>query len=379
MRPPTELKPELNMSIDDIETPAVLVDLDTMERNMADYAEFADEQGIGLRSHVKTHKIPDLAHRQQKLTGGDGILCQTLSEAEVMAQNGIDDIYLSYMVVEDSKLDRLVWLSEKLDQFATTVDGPGNIYPLQDTAERHDATVDVILEFDLGMNRVGVRTADEAVELAQLIEDLPNLNFAGVMAYEAHVAAEAESKADYEQLCMEAMDEVAEWVERLESEANISVGEVKVGGTSTSKFSGTHPIVTEINPGMYPFNDVGELQRRDYEIGKGDCAVTVLTTVISSKSDDRAVVDAGSKSISLEIADLDPIPKYRDDVRYDKASEEHGWLNTSDATEPIEVGERMEFIIPHVCPTINLHDTLVGVRNGRVEEVWEVSARGMVK
>lgn len=378
MRSLAELKPEVYDSIDDIETPAVLVDLDAMERNMADYAEFADEHDIRLRSHVKTHKIPDLAHRQQKLTGGDGILCQTLSEVEIMAQNGIDDIYLSYMVVEDSKLDRLVRLSEKLDRFATTVDGPGNIYPVQNAAERHDTTVEVILEFDIGMGRVGVPTPERAVEMAELIDEQPNLRFGGVMSYEAHVAADAETEADFERVCREAMDQTAEWVERIESESGVAVDEVKVGGTSTSKFSGSHPVVTEINPGMYPFNDVGELNRRHFELSKEDCAVTVLTTIISSATDDRAVVDAGSKSISMDIAGLDPIPKFRDDVRYERSSEEHGWLDISEADD-IDVGDRMEFIIPHVCTTINLHDTLVGVREGCVEEVWEIQARGKVK
>jgi D-serine deaminase-like pyridoxal phosphate-dependent protein len=345
---------------------------------MADYAAFADEHDIGLRSHIKTHKTPDLAHRQQELTAGDGILCQTLSEVEIRAQSGIDDIYLSYMVVEDSKLDRLVRMSEKLERFATTVDGPGNIHPLQNVAARHDATVGVILEFDIGMGRVGVPTPERAVELAELIDDQPDLRFDGVMSYEAHVAADAETEADFERVCRAAMDRTAEWVERIETEAGLPVNEVKVGGTSTSKFSGSHPIVTEINPGMYPFNDIGELNRRQFELTKEDCAVTVLTTVITRATDDRAVADAGSKSISMDIAGLDPLPKHRDDVSYERSSEEHGWLDVSEADD-IRIGDSMEFIVPHVCTTINLHDTLVGVRDGRVEEVWEVQARGKVK
>lgn len=374
----TDLKPDVYDTVPEIETPAVLVDLEAMERNIADYTAFADEQGIELRSHVKTHKIPDIAHRQNRLTG-DSILCQTLSEVEVMAQSGINDIYLSYMVVGDRKLDRLVRLSEKLDRFVTTVDGPGNIHPLQEAAKRHDTTVDVVLEFDIGLGRVGVPTSEQAVDLATLIDDLPNLRFQGVMAYEAHIALEAETKAEFEHRCADAMDEVAEWVDRIETAVGVSVNEVKVGGTSTSKFSGRHPIVTEINPGMYPFNDVGELTRRDYELDKADCAVTVLTTVISSPTVDRSVVDAGSKSISMDVAGLDPLPKFRDDVRYVRSSEEHGWLDTGDVDGELAVGERLEFIVPHVCTTINLHDTLVGVRDGRVEEVWKVQARGKVK
>jgi D-serine deaminase-like pyridoxal phosphate-dependent protein len=123
LRTPADTSPRLYQNVDDLETPTVLVDLDAMEQNVDDYVSFAREHEVSLRSHVKTHKIPDLAHYQHRRSGGGGVVCQTLSEAEVMAQSGIDDIYLSYMVVEPSKLDRLVWLSEKVDSFATTVDG----------------------------------------------------------------------------------------------------------------------------------------------------------------------------------------------------------------------------------------------------------------
>jgi D-serine deaminase-like pyridoxal phosphate-dependent protein len=236
----------------------------------------------------------------------------------------------------------------------------------------------VILEIDVGLNRVGVDPGDPAVALARVIEEAPELRFGGVMAYEAHVAKNAETAAELEQQCMAVMETLEETVEQIEAEG-IPVPEVKVGGTTTSKFSGKHSIVTEINPGMYPFNDVGELRRRDFELAKSDCAVTVVTTVISAPSEDRAVVDAGSKSISLDIDNLRPVAKYRDDVSYVRASEEHGWLDTSESDTPVRVGDRLEFIVPHVCTTINLHDTFVGIRGNRVEEIWEVEARGKTK
>lgn len=375
LRTPADVSPNLYQSVDELETPVALVDLDAMDRNVDDFVSFAREYGVNLRSHVKTHKIPDLAHMQHRRSGG-GVVCQTLSEAEVMAQNGIDDIYLSYMVVEESKLDRLVWLSERLSAFATTVDGRGNIDPLQSAAARHDATVRAVLEIDLGYGRVGVPPGEEAVELAQYLDDAPNVDFGGVMCFEAHVKSAAESKADLERLCSEAMDAVEDAVEDIET-AGVTVPEVKVGGTATSKFSGKHPIVTEINPGMYPFNDTGELDIRGFELSKSDCALTVLSTVISKPAADRVVVDAGSKSISLDV-DRMPIPKNRDDLSYVRASEEHGWIDVSDASD-LAVGDRIEFIVPHVCTTINLHDTLVGARDGEVREVWDVQARGKVR
>lgn len=356
---------------DEIETPAIVVDLDVMERNIEDFASFADEQGVSLRSHVKTHKIPALAHRQVSRTGG-GVVCQTLSEAEVMAHGGIEDIYLSYIVVTQPKLYRLVRLSESIDSFVTTVDSIGNIDPLQAAAADHDTTVSVVLELDIGLNRLGAKPGD-AVELTRYISDAPNLEFRGIMAFEAHIKRIADTVEEYDELCREAMNDVATVVENIEA-AGVPVEEVKVGSTKTSKHSAKHPVVTEINPGMYPFNDVGELGR----VTKDDCALTALTTVISVPTDDRVIVDAGSKTIAMDTG-RNPVPKNRDDIAYFNASEEHGWIDTSDANEGFAVGDRLEFVIPHVCTTINLHDSLTGTREGLVEDIWDVQARGKVK
>lgn len=374
----SDLQPNLEDRIEDIETPALIVNLDVMEQNIWEYADWADKHNVRLRSHTKTHKIPDIAHRQNEITDGDGILCQTLSEVEVMAYNGINDIYLSYMVVGDQKCDRFVHLSEKIDHLTTTVDGPGNIDPLQAAAVRHETTIDVILEIDTGLNRVGVPQGDPAVNLAQYITNQPNMNLAGVMAYESQIKSQADGNHDkMKRLARKTMDETARTVELIE-DAGIPVPEVKTGGTATSKFSGKHPVVDEINPGMYPFNDAREIYYRPWDVSKEDVALTVLTSAISVPTDDRVIFDAGSKSISLE-TNTDPIPKDRDDLHYFNASEEHGWVNANEADNDFEVGDRVEFIPPHVCPTINLHDTLIGVRNGRVEEVWDIAARGKVK
>ena len=373
---PTDTSTTIGSSVETAETPALVVDLDTMDRNVERYAAFAEDHDVRLRSHVKTHKTPALAHRQHDRTGG-GICCQTLSEAEVMAAGGLDDIYLSYMVVGESKLTRLVHLSEALSSFATTVDGPGNVDPLQSVAATHEATVDVIVEIDVGLGRTGVPTREGAVELVRYVADQPNLSFQGFLAYEAHVKREAETKADFERLCEAAMDETAAVVADVE-DAGFDVPEVKVGGTATSLYSGTHPVVTEINPGMYPFMDVGELELRPWDVSIEDCAATVHSTVISAPAADRAVVDAGSKALGMD-KPQQPVPAGATDVTYRASSEEHGWLDTSARSEPLAVGDRLAFVTPHVCTTINLHDTIVGVRDGTVETVWDVQARGKVK
>jgi D-serine deaminase-like pyridoxal phosphate-dependent protein len=361
----------------DLETPVALVDLDVMDANIDRYASMAAENGVTLRSHAKTHKVPAIAHRQHERSSGGGILCQKLSEAEVMAASGLDDIYLSYQVVGDGKLDRLIRLSETVDEFATTVDGPGNVDPLQAAAERHDATVPVVLEVDVGLGRTGVAPGEPAVDMAEGIAARPNLAFDGIMAYEAHVKSEAETEDDYERLCQEAMAETARTVDLIE-DAGVPVGEVKVGGTATSPYSSRHPVATEINPGQYAFNDVGEIEARPWAVGREDCALTVLSTIVSTQVDDQVVVDAGSKSLSMD-TDRMPLPKRRDDLSYAGYSEEHGHLDVSECEDALEVGDRIEFVAPHVCPTINLHDTLVGVRDGVVEAVWSVQARGKVR
>lgn len=374
----TDQKPELGTPIEELETPALLVDIDTMKRNIREYAKWASDHGVRLRSHAKTHKNPDIGHLQDKMTDGGGIMCQTLSEVEVMAYNGHEDIFLSYMIIDDRKCDRFVHLSEKIDELAITVDGPGNIDPMQAAAARHDTNVDVLLEIDTGLNRVGVPQGKPAVEIAEYIAEQPNLDFVGIMAYESHIKSQANGDREkLERLAKDVMDETEETVAMIE-DAGIPVEEVKTGGTVTSKFSGKHPIVDEINPGMYPFNDVREMHYRPWDVGKEDVALTVLTSAISVSNDDRVIFDAGSKSISLE-TDTDPVAMSDDTLHYYNASEEHGWVNASETDESFEAGDKVEFIPPHVCPTINLHDTIVGIQNNRVEEVWDVAARGKVK
>ena len=151
-----EMAPRLGQSVDDLETPVLLADVDAMERNIREYAAVTDEHGVDLRSHVKTHKNAELAALEVELAGDSGICCQTLGEVETMARNGIDDIYLSYQVVGESKLDRLCWLDEKVDALATTVDSAATIDALEAAAERNDRTMHAVLEIDMGLNRTGV-------------------------------------------------------------------------------------------------------------------------------------------------------------------------------------------------------------------------------
>jgi D-serine deaminase-like pyridoxal phosphate-dependent protein len=210
--------------------------------------------------------------------------------------------------------------------------------------------------------------------VVERVADASHLSFAGLLAYEANVKSEAETDAEFEAHCGAAMDEAAAVVDRL-ADAGHEVPEVKVGGTATSLYSGRHPVVDEINPGMFVFMDVGELSLRPWAVSAADCAATVRSTVISAPATGRAVADAGSKSLGMDKPER-PVPR-REGVSYVAASEEHGWLETEG--EELAVGDRLDLIVPHVCTTINLHDTIVGVRDGRVETTWNVQARGKVK
>lgn len=378
MRTLADAPVSINSDKTHLETPVLLVDLDTMEKNIEDYATVADEAGVTLRSHIKSHKNIGIAHMQDDRTGG-GVLCQKLSEAEVMAQGGIKDIYLSYMVVEESKLHRLAALSEKVEYFATTVDGTGNIDPLQRVAAEHDTTINVVLELDIGVGRVGIEPGSPALGVAREIGKKPNLELDSVMAYEGHIGygdTPARTADEYEQRCMDAMDRIAETIDLLEDDG-FRIQTVMAGSTATAKYSAEHPVVTEIHPGMYPFYDSNLLDCMP-DVTKEDCAATVLTTVISKPTDDRVIVDAGSKSMSF---DMGPgaVPKHRDDLHYYNKSEEHGWIDTSEAETPLSVGDKIEFIVPHICTTINLHEYMIATRNGAVEDLFEVHARGKVR
>jgi D-serine deaminase-like pyridoxal phosphate-dependent protein len=371
-----EMGPRLGESVDALETPVLLADVDAMERNIREYAAVADDHDVELRSHVKTHKNAELSAMENELTGDAGICCQTLGEVETMARNGIDDIYLSYQVVGESKLDRLCWLDGKVDALATTVDSDATVDMLETAAERNDCTLHAVLEIDMGLHRTGV-DPDDAVGVAERIADAEDLAFDGILAYDSHVKSEASTEQEFEENCWGAMELAQEVVDAIEA-AGVPVEEVKVGGTATSRYSARHPVVTEINPGMYPFNDVGELELRPWEVSKDDCTATVLTTVIAVPDDDRLVVDGGSKTFSLDKPQM-PVPKHRDGIEYVNASEEHGWIDTSDCPEEFEVGDRLEFIVPHVCTTVNLHDLIVGIRDDEVADLWTVQARGKVR
>ena len=373
---PSDPNPEIKSPKSNIDTPAVIADLDLINQHIQEFASLAEQNNVGLRPHIKAHKIPDLAHRQTKPSPCRGVLCQTIGEVEVMSQNGISDIFLSNIVISKNKIQRLVQLSEKLDHFATTIDGPANMDPLQDVANKCNATISVYLEIDIGLERVGVPPGEKPIELAKTINDMPNLRLEGILAHDPHFAFEAESDDHLRELCFNALDEVQRTLNQARGEG-YQIGEVISGCTATAKHVVKHPVVTQIDPGRYLFNDAGQIKLG--RVDKADCALSILTTVVSKTSPDRVCVDAGFKSFGLDVGSLLPVPKHRDDISYYHGYSEHGMVDVSDSEEKVQVGDRIEFIVPDAHATMNINDTLIGIRDSSVNEVWQVQARGKTR
>lgn len=368
----SDAPPRLGEPVSSLETPVVVADLDVVERNLERYADLASTHGVDLRVHTKAHKIPAIARRQQALAA-DGVLCQKLGEAEVMVRDGIDDILLVCPVVTESKLERLCWVAERCERFAVMVDGPGNLDPVARTAASRGTTVEVVMEVDAGLGRMGVRPGDDAVSFAETVRDRDGVTLRGLLGHDAHLPFLAEDEAELEALCAETAAELAATADRLVDETGVAEPAVTTGASATAPYMAAQPGVTELDPGRYVFNDVDTLLRAPH-VDRGDCALTVHTTVISRPAPDRAICDAGSKTISY-VGSPDPVPVGRDDVAFEGRSSEHGHLDVTDAPD-VEVGDRLAFVVPNAYGPINIHETLPGVRDGRVEECWHVEARG---
>lgn len=348
----------------DIETPALLIDIDKMERNIKAMADFFEGRPAGLRPHTKTHKCPVLAHKQLR-AGAIGITCAKLGEAEVMAQAGINDILIANQIVGASKIARLANLARHCD-IMVAVESSDNAADLSSAAQAAGATLRVLIEVDVGMHRCGVKSVEEALSLAQIILNNPGLKFEGIMGYEGHAVMVPDFE-DREKACIDSMQVLISVKEILEKNG-IEVAIVSAGGTGTYNIAGTYPGVTEIQGGSYIVMDAKyHSVLQDFE-----CALTLLTTVTSRPDKETAILDAGMKAMTFEFGMPELIGLSGAAIAF--LSEEHGHLYLEDA-DPA-VGDKVELIPSHCCTTINLHDRYYGIRGERVEAVWPIAARG---
>lgn len=350
----------------EIETPALLIDLETMEDNIERMAKYFSGVKSSLRAHTKTHKSPTIAQKQIN-AGARGICCQKLGEAEVMADHGIRDILITSEVVDPQKIERLVRLSRSHD-IAVVIDNLRVARATSEAAIRHGARQGVMIEVDVRNKRCGVLPGNATVNFAKEVTKLKGLDLRGLMGYEGPFF----ELPEYEKRKTAAHDllrRLRETVEMVESEG-IEVQSVSAGSTSTYDMAGEYPRITEVEAGSYVFMDSTYRKLRGSEFS---CALTVLATVISRPVPERVIVNTGLKSITREFGM--PVVKDAEDAQVYHLSEEHGMISVNSECK-IEVGDKIELIPSHCCTTVNLHDQYYGVRDDKVEVVWPVSARG---
>jgi D-serine deaminase-like pyridoxal phosphate-dependent protein len=363
---------KIGTSVEDLETPSIIIDSEIMEENLRDMADFARKAGKKLRPHSKTHKIPELALKQIDY-GAVGVCSQKVSEAKVMIDNGVKDVMITNQVIAEEKLQVLAQLAEKA-KVSVCVDGVPGIELLQNAARDNNVELRCLIEIDSGMHRSGV-TPSEAAELAKLIAKSEGLIFDGIMGFEGQV--NNFPKNEWPPIVKEAMDVVSKAKSEIEH-AGILVENVVVGGTPSAKIVATFPDVTEITPGEYIFYDYEHLSSGLVPIRQ--CALSVLSTVVSRPAPERAILDAGCKTFDFDECRF-PGPKDPSlKVKFVGLSEEHGTVILED--EPtrsrFRIGEKLEFLPYHVCPCVNLHDEVFFYRRGRIEKISKVLARGKV-
>jgi D-serine deaminase-like pyridoxal phosphate-dependent protein len=352
------------MQVQDLDTPSVVVDLDIMENNLRRCPTYLDRHGLRLRPHIKTHKIPEFAHLQIRL-GAKGVNCQKLGEAEVMADAGISDILLTYNLIGQAKLDRLVALARRAE-LKVVADSREVVEGLSQAMSRAGLTLPVLVECDTGAARCGVTTPAEALALAQAIDRATGLSLGGLMTYPPKNSF-AKTNAW--------LSETVELCKR----SGLAVETVSNGGTPDLYSAHEVTAATEHRPGTYIYSDRYHVETHGFG-GWDDCALRVQARVVSHSAPDRCVIDAGSKSLSSDLLGLQGHGRILEHLDWEiyGLSEEHGHVRAPPGSARPKIGEFVTVIPNHACVVTNLYDRIYGARQGRVETFYEVAARGKV-
>ncbi len=359
----------------DLDTPALIVDLEAMRLNIADMAAFAAERGARLRPHAKTHKTPAIGKMQLE-AGAVGLTLAKLGEADVFAEAGCTDILVAYPLVGPIKHRHLLQLCERAN-ITTVVDHPEIAEGLSRTMSSSGRTLPVMVEVDTGLHRCGVLPGEPACELALAVARLPGLRFAGLLTHEGH----AMTAGNPGQVRASGLSAGALMVETaaLIRKAGLEVPVISVGLTATAKITATVEGVTEMRPGIYVFYDRSEVLHGLVRWER--CAARVLATVVTRPAPDRIVLDCGTKALSSDRVGITPpvaghgYVMGHPDWEVSRLSEEHAVV-TLPPGDPVRIGERVEVIPNHICPVINLFDTMVITRGDEVLDRWAVAARG---
>ena len=359
----------------DIQTPSLVLDLDALERNIKKMGDYAKAHGMRHRTHGKMHKSVDVQRLQEKLGGACGVCCQKVSEAEVFARGGIKDILVSNQVRDPAKIDRLARLPKLGARTICCVDDLANVADLSSAAQKHGTEIECLVEIDCGAGRCGVTTTSDVVAIAKAIDGAEGLKFSGLQAYQGamqHLDSYDERKEKIDI----AVAMVKDAVDTLKAEG-LDCDIVGGGGTGSYYFESNSGVYNELQCGSYAFMDAdyGRILDKDgkrIDQGEWENAFFILTSAMSHAKADKAIVDAGLKAQSVD-SGL-PVIYGRDDVEYIKCSDEHGVV--MDPNGALKVNDKLKLVPGHCDPTANVHDWYVGVRNGKVECLWPVSARG---
>ena len=354
-------------------TPALVVDLDKMETNIHKWQDAIGKHGVALRPHVKTHKIPDIA-RLQIVGGASGITVAKVAEAEVFAAHDCDDIFIAYPVIGADKWQRAAQLAKRI-KLIVGVESEVGVRGLSDAANQAGSTLLVRVEIDTGLNRSGIQPS-QTEALCRLIQSLPGLELDGLFTYRSSIFAGASGRSPHA-LGIEEGQIMVRIAEHLRAQG-IAIRSLSGGSTPTARAFASVPGITEARPGTYIFNDYMQAARGI--VNDDEIALTIYCTVISVLGPNKFTVDGGSKTFCGDIAyrgtDLKGYGKLvGKEVYVDSLSEEHGVVRCDEPME-VRVGDVLAFHPVHVCTTVNLSDELIGMRNGEIERIWPILARG---
>ena len=370
-------QPRRGDPLEALDTPAMLIDLPLMEKNISRLIERLrlQRKEIQIRPHLKTVKSPELA-RLLLEAGAIGGCVAKVSEAEVMASGGIEDLLITTEIVGKPKLARLTTFVQRYPRIKVVVDSQIGAHLLNEAMREAQVNIDVLIDLNVGQNRCGVAPGEEAHALAHFLNNLSHVHLIGLQGYEGHLQHIHDPEERAHQ-CRHAMQLLTGMATQLRA-AGFRIDIVTTGGTGTAEVCASCDGVTEVQPGSFIFMDT------DYRNALGPVysnALTILSTVISRPTPTRAVVDAGLKSLSIDSGM--PEPRELSGITYRPGGDEHGILtwehDDMEANLPLEIGDRIEFIPSHIDTTVNLHDTYYAYRDGKLEAIWSVAARGKVQ
>ncbi len=368
--------PKTGIRVSDLDTPAILIDLDIMERNLRKLADYGRQHSIRIRPHTKTHKIPALARKQIDL-GAAGLTVAKVGEAEVMLAAKPPGLLVAYPIIGRKKLDRLMQVARQIP-VTVSLDSPFVARQLSDAAREHQVEIGVLAEVDVGLGRVGVSPGEPLLHLIQSIQRLAHLKFRGIAFYPGQIKSVDEEG-------QHALEKVAQLLGEILKElrgAGIEPEIVSGGSTPTLFHSHRMRGLNEIRPGTYIFNDRNTVLAGACTFE--ECAASIMVTVVSTAKAGQMIVDGGSKTFSSDRPAAGVEVSFghvvdAPEAVFTKMNEEHGFVDIRKVSRTFDIGDRARIIPNHICVAMNLHECVYGIRGDTVEQVWRVEGRGKLQ